>query len=126
MRSAGLLSTLFAAGCYGQQGYYFVLGGGGMPLVIERVDPAISPGKAPSNHVHSVVGGNAFAATMDFAQTQKATCATVSPKADKSNYWVGRSVRPTPTEERRTLTYCLDSCVDAKLVLPRSTERNIH
>jgi hypothetical protein len=57
-----------------------------MPLVIERADPLISPGVVPSNHVHSIVGGNGFAKTMDFAQAQTATCATVSPKADKSNY----------------------------------------
>jgi hypothetical protein len=71
-----------------QQGAYFVLEGGGMPLVIERADPILSPGIIPSNHVHSVVGGNGFAASMDFAQTQRATCATVSPVADKSNYWM--------------------------------------
>ena len=57
-----------------------------MPLIIERADPILSPGVVPSNHVHSVVGGNGFAAAMDFAQTQKSTCATVSPIADKSNY----------------------------------------
>jgi hypothetical protein len=71
-----------------QQGAYFVLGGGGQSTTIERLDPLLAPGQAYSQHVHSVVGGNAFAASMDFEQTQKATCATVSPKADKSNYWM--------------------------------------
>ena len=80
---------LLAAPSLAQQGYYFVLGSAdGMPLTIERVDPVLSPGKIPSNHVHSVVGGNGFAPGMDFAQTQTSTCSTVSPKADKSNYWV--------------------------------------
>jgi hypothetical protein len=70
-----------------QQGAYFVLEGGGMPLVIERLDPILGPGQV-SNHVHSIVGGNGFASTMDFAQTQRSTCATVSPIVDKSNYWM--------------------------------------
>ena len=78
----------FAMQVAGQQQAYFVLEGGGMPLVIERLDPILSPGTSPSNHVHSVVGANAFASSMDFAQTQKATCSTVSPVADKSNYWM--------------------------------------
>ncbi|KAI1327926.1 hypothetical protein F5Y16DRAFT_167030 [Xylariaceae sp. FL0255] len=83
----GALSTLFATGALAQQGPYFVLGSG-MPLVIERADPVFEPGQIPSNHVHSVVGGNGFAATMDFAQTQTSTCATVPVIADKSNYWM--------------------------------------
>ncbi|MCJ1440494.1 MAG: hypothetical protein MMC23_000978 [Stictis urceolatum] len=88
IKSAFGLVAALAAPALAQQGPYFVLGGGGMPLVIERLDPAISPGQIPSNHVHSVVGGNGWSATMDFAQTQKADCSTVSPKADKSNYWM--------------------------------------
>ncbi len=90
-RTATLLYTL-ALGALSpvnaQQGPYFVLGGGGQPLTIERVDPLLSAGKTPSQHVHSVVGGNGFAASMDFAQTQKSTCATIDVKADKSNYWM--------------------------------------
>jgi hypothetical protein len=77
--------TLLAAPALAQQGPYFVLGSG-MPLTIERVDPALSPGVSPSQHVHSVVGGNGWAPSMDFAQTQTSTCATVQPIADKSNY----------------------------------------
>lgn len=88
MNRLGVCLGLFAAGSVAQQGAYFVLGGGGMPLVIERADPVMSPGIVPSNHVHSIVGGNGFAPNMDFAQAQRSTCATVSPKADKSNYWV--------------------------------------
>jgi hypothetical protein len=77
--------AILAVPAAAQQGYYFVLGSG-MPLTIERLDPLLSPGKALSQHVHSVVGGNGFAATMDFAQTQTSTCSTVQPIADKSNY----------------------------------------
>ena len=80
----GLLALL-AGRVAAQQGPYSVLGSG-MPVTIERVDPLLSASKAPSQHVNGVVGGNAFASTMDFATTQKSTCATVQPKADKSNY----------------------------------------
>lgn len=85
MSRIGQLLSLLAVPAAAQQGYYFVLGTG-MPVVIERLDPLLSAGKTPSQHVHSVVGGNGFAATMDFAQTQTSTCATVQPVADKSNY----------------------------------------
>ena len=64
-----------------------MLGGGGQPLTIERLDPLLAPGRT-SQHVHSVVGGNGFATTMDFAQTQRSTCATIDVKVDKSNYWM--------------------------------------
>jgi hypothetical protein len=83
---AAVLAALVAPTA-AQQGAYFVLEGGGMPLVIERLDPILSPGQV-SNHVHSIVGANSFASTMDYAQTQKATCSTVSPIVDKSVYWM--------------------------------------
>ena len=81
----GLWSTLIIP-ALAQNGPYFILGAG-MPVVIERIDPLLSPGKAGS-HVHSVVGGNAFASTMDYDKTQTATCSTVRVIADKSNYWM--------------------------------------
>lgn len=85
---ASTLSFLaaLAAPVVGQDGPYFTMGTG-MPLVLERLDPLMSAGKI-SNHVHSVVGGNGFAPTMDFAQTQTSTCSTVPVKVDKSNYWM--------------------------------------
>ena len=79
----GLLATL-AAPIVAQESSYFVMYSS-KPLVVERLDPLLSAGTV-SNHAHSVIGGNGFAATMDFAQTQKATCGTVAVKADKSNY----------------------------------------
>ena len=85
--TCGALLSALTVPVTAQQGAYFVLEGGGMPLVIERLDPILSPGQV-SNHVHSIVGANSFQSTMDFAQTQTATCSTVSPKADKSVYWM--------------------------------------
>ncbi len=58
-----------------------------MPVLIGRTDPLQSPGTIAS-HVHSVVGGNAFGPTMDFAKTQESTCSTIRLKADHSNYWM--------------------------------------
>ncbi|MCJ1341011.1 hypothetical protein MMC09_006307 [Bachmanniomyces sp. S44760] len=56
-------------------------------LVTERLDPIVAPGKA-STHAHTVLGGNAFAATMDYDTTQKSTCSSCSIAGDQSNYWI--------------------------------------
>ncbi|MCJ1329236.1 hypothetical protein MMC10_005915 [Thelotrema lepadinum] len=95
------LGFLLSGQAAAQQGAYFVLGTG-MPVTIERLDPLLSAGKVPSQHVHSVVGGNAFTSTMDFATTQKSTCATVQPKADKSNYWMPNLYFHNPTTKTFT------------------------
>ncbi len=34
-------------------------------LTIDRIDPLVNPGQLPSQHMHQVVGGNSFNATMD-------------------------------------------------------------
>ncbi len=33
-------------------------------LVVERTDPLVTPGQVPSPHMHQIVGGNAFNATV--------------------------------------------------------------
>ncbi|KAI4210106.1 MAG: hypothetical protein LQ351_007008 [Letrouitia transgressa] len=82
------LLTAFAApslaGPY--NGPYFTLGVG-KPLVTDRLDPLLTPGK-PASHVHSIIGGNAFAATMDYEKTQTSTCTNIPLKDDLSNYWM--------------------------------------
>ncbi|TRX93758.1 hypothetical protein FHL15_005434 [Xylaria flabelliformis] len=57
-------------------------------VVIERLDPLVNPGVNPSPHVHQVVGGNAFGASMpeDDISTHS-TCTTCSFNQDFSNYW---------------------------------------
>ena len=82
----GLLASLGTAVAYDLHGPYFVLNHG-PPLVSERLDPVISPGQNPSNHVHNVFGANTFSPTFDFAASQKATCNTHGVKPDMSNYW---------------------------------------
>ncbi len=82
----GLLASLGTVVAYDLHGPYFVLNHG-PPLVSERLDPVISPGQNPSNHVHNVFGANTFSPTFDFAASQKASCNTHGVKPDMSNYW---------------------------------------
>lgn len=58
-------------------------------LVVERLDPLVNPGLAPSPHVHQIVGGNAFNVTMDPATPppSQSTCTTCQFADDFSNYW---------------------------------------
>ena len=59
-------------------------------LVIERLDPLVSPGSIPSPHLHQIVGGNSFNATMDPAThdlAKASTCTSCTFTEDLSNYW---------------------------------------
>jgi uncharacterized protein YbaR (Trm112 family) len=59
-------------------------------LVIERLDPLVSPGLIPSPHLHQIVGGNSFNATMDPVDhdlVEKSTCTSCTFTEDLSNYW---------------------------------------
>jgi Domain of unknown function (DUF1996) len=56
-------------------------------LTIQRLDPVVQPGKVPSSHVHHIVGGNAFNATMTGDVGERATCTTCQMSEDFSNYW---------------------------------------
>lgn len=71
-------------------------GGGGLTMlrfgctqvVIDRLDPLVNPGMVPSPHVHQIVGGNAFNASMTTDDVSaKATCTTCEFSEDFSNYW---------------------------------------
>ncbi|KAK3356506.1 hypothetical protein B0T25DRAFT_603001 [Lasiosphaeria hispida] len=58
-------------------------------LSVQRLDPIVEPGKIPSAHVHQIVGGNYFNATIDPKVNvgEQATCTTCSFSEDFSNYW---------------------------------------
>ncbi|VBB75560.1 Putative protein of unknown function [Podospora comata] len=75
-------------------------------LVVERTDPLVNPGVAPSPHLHQIIGGvrhsdnrarihtdtyqNAFNISMEAAAgdiAKKATCTTCQFSEDFSNYW---------------------------------------
>jgi Domain of unknown function (DUF1996) len=55
-------------------------------LVTERADPIVSPGIV-SAHVHTIVGGNGFGFTMDYAQARSSKCSSCPIEQDLSNYW---------------------------------------
>jgi hypothetical protein len=57
-------------------------------ITIERLDPLVEPGRAPTSHMHQVIGGNAFNVTMPTTDiAEEATCTTCGPADDLSNYW---------------------------------------
>ncbi|CAG8953618.1 hypothetical protein HYFRA_00010077 [Hymenoscyphus fraxineus] len=59
-------------------------------LVVERLDPLVSPGIIGSPHVHQIVGGNAFNATMEsvvYDLPTEGTCTSCTFSEDFSNYW---------------------------------------
>lgn len=59
-------------------------------LVIERLDPLVNPGMEQSTHLHQIVGGNSFNATMTPVEHDPptlSTCTTCSFSEDFSNYW---------------------------------------
>ncbi|RYO84906.1 hypothetical protein DL766_001057 [Monosporascus sp. MC13-8B] len=56
-------------------------------LTTQRIDPVVEPGNIPSAHVHHIIGGNAFNATMTGDVGARATCTTCEMSEDFSNYW---------------------------------------
>jgi hypothetical protein len=57
-------------------------------VVIDRIDPLVNPGQAPSPHMHQVVGGNAFNVSMASSDVaQLASCTTCSYSEDVSYTW---------------------------------------
>jgi hypothetical protein len=71
----------------GNQGFT-MLRFGCAETVIDRIDPLVNPGQAPSPHMHQVAGGNAFNISMASTDISKlATCTTCGYSEDLSNYW---------------------------------------
>jgi len=59
-------------------------------LVIERLDPLVNPGSVPSPHLHQIVGGDSFNASMDPQKhdlVAKSGCTSCTFSEDFSNYW---------------------------------------
>lgn len=59
-------------------------------LVVDRIDPLVQPGVAPSTHMHQVVGGNSFNVTMKSVADDPSTistCTSCDYAEDFSNYW---------------------------------------
>lgn len=58
-------------------------------LAVERLDPIVQPGALPSTHLHQIIGGNMFNATVDptIDVGNQASCTTCVFSEDFSNYW---------------------------------------
>lgn len=59
-------------------------------LVVERLDPLVNPGVMPSPHLHQIVGGDSFNASMDpdtHDLVTKSGCTSCTFSEDFSNYW---------------------------------------
>ncbi|KAK7996563.1 CTR2 long splice variant [Apiospora arundinis] len=79
-------APMLAGGPRGGQGA--MLRFGCSQAVIERLDPLVNPAMNPSAHMHQIVGGNAFNASMPLEDiSQLATCTTCHFTQDLSNYW---------------------------------------
>ena len=78
-----LLSLAFALVAPSQAALRF----GCSTLTIQRLDPIVEPGRAPSAHLHQIVGGNAFNATMKGDIGEQGSCTTCTFSEDFSNYW---------------------------------------
>ncbi|GAP93454.2 hypothetical protein SAMD00023353_12400110 [Rosellinia necatrix] len=81
-----LAVALLGQGATGQQMMRFSCS----QLTIERLDPLVNPGVVLSPHVHQVVGGNSFRASMSPAwhdPVAASTCTSCTFAEDFSNYW---------------------------------------
>ncbi|KAK3680920.1 hypothetical protein B0T22DRAFT_524326 [Podospora appendiculata] len=59
-------------------------------LTIDRVDPLVNPGTLPSPHLHQIIGGNSFNASMTpgvLDPPKQSTCTSCTYSEDFSNYW---------------------------------------
>ncbi|RDL40252.1 Uncharacterized protein BP5553_00231 [Venustampulla echinocandica] len=73
---------------FGGAGGLTMLRFGCTQVVIDRLDPLVNPGQVPSPHVHQIVGGNAFNASMASTDvSSRATCTTCEFADNFSNYW---------------------------------------
>lgn len=56
-------------------------------LVTERLDPLVNPSLLPSPHLHQIVGGSSFNATLTHDLASLSTCTSCTFLDDLSNYW---------------------------------------
>lgn len=90
MKSLSVVAALFATV---EAGLRF----GCSTLTIQRLDPVVQPGELPSSHLHHVVGGNQFNATMEGDVGARASCTTCQMAEDFSNYWTAVMYFKHPT-----------------------------
>jgi hypothetical protein len=56
-------------------------------LVVDRIDPLVNPSLIPSPHLHQIVGGNSFNASLSHDLPSVSTCTSCTFSEDFSNYW---------------------------------------
>ncbi|KAK3392693.1 hypothetical protein B0H63DRAFT_504766 [Podospora didyma] len=82
--------ALFAGHVSSQTVFYQMLRFQCSQLVVDRLDPLANPGLVPSPHLHQIVGGNSFNASMDPAThdpVKTSSCTSCTFAEDFSNYW---------------------------------------
>ncbi|KAM7210355.1 protein of unknown function (DUF1996) domain containing protein [Rhypophila decipiens] len=87
---AALAATLFARDAAAQFAQAAMMRFQCSQLVVERMDPLVSPGVPQVGHVHQIVGGDSFNATMtpvEYDPAERSSCTTCSFSEDFSNYW---------------------------------------
>ena len=55
-------------------------------LTFQRLDPVVEPGSSPSSHVHHIVGGNAFNASMTGDVASRASCKNADVRTTCETY----------------------------------------
>lgn len=57
-------------------------------ITVDRIDPLVNPDLIPSPHMHQIIGGNAFNASIASTDVSTlATCTSCNFADDFSNYW---------------------------------------
>jgi len=59
-------------------------------LTLDRIDPLVNPGTIPATHMHQIIGGNSFNASMAQSNHDPSTlssCTSCTYSEDFSNYW---------------------------------------
>ncbi|KAI0099009.1 hypothetical protein GGR51DRAFT_576420 [Nemania sp. FL0031] len=75
-------------------------------IVVERLDPLVNPDVNPSPHVHQVIGGNAFAASIPNSDVSEiANCTSCTFSEDLSNYWTANMLTRPRYFKARNGTY---------------------
>jgi len=85
-----LLKTLVAATAVQLAAAQELMRFGCSQLVFDRIDPLVNPGFLPSPHLHQVIGGNSFNASMPpgtHDPSAASTCTSCTYSEDFSNYW---------------------------------------
>lgn len=77
------------------------------PLTIQRRDPIVSPNQDLSDHVHAVIGGTAFDASLTPERALQSVATTCDKELDHSDYWVPQLYHITPDNKYELVKFTL-------------------